>query len=79
MKYIRHYNKVPKTVKWRYFDPTRHITSSSAVTVHLEPVIIPTSSPELWRIKRNRLLGSIAPDPIPLVRKDPNPHGPSIL
>jgi transposase len=34
MKYIRHYNKVPKTVKWRYFDPTRRITSSSAVTVH---------------------------------------------
>src|ERR1700690_3860295 len=34
MKYIRHYNKVPKTVKWRYFDPTRHITSSSAVTGH---------------------------------------------
>ena len=34
MKYIRHYNEVPKTVKWRYFDPTRHITSSSAVTVH---------------------------------------------
>ena len=34
MKYIRHYNKVPKTVKWRYFDPTRHITFSSAVTVH---------------------------------------------
>jgi transposase len=34
MKYIRHYNKVPKTVKWRYFDPTRRITPSSAVTVH---------------------------------------------
>src|SRR5437879_10035253 len=34
MKYIRHYNNVPKTVKWRYFDPTRHITPSSAVTVH---------------------------------------------
>src|ERR1700690_2791539 len=32
MKYIRHYNKVPKPVKGRYFDPTRHITSSSAVT-----------------------------------------------
>src|ERR1700722_15244515 len=31
MKYIRHYNKVPKTVKWRYFDPTRRITLSSAV------------------------------------------------
>jgi hypothetical protein len=34
MKYIRHYNKVPKTVKWRYFDPTRRITPNSAVTVH---------------------------------------------
>ena len=28
MKYIRHYNKVPRTVKWRYFDPTRRITPS---------------------------------------------------
>ena len=34
MKYIRHYNKTPKTVKWRYFDPTRRITPSSIVTVH---------------------------------------------
>src|SRR5580692_3214074 len=34
MKYIRHYNNVPKTVKWRYFDPTRRITPSLAVTVH---------------------------------------------
>jgi hypothetical protein len=34
MKYIRHYNQVSKTVKWRYFDPTRRITPSSAVTVH---------------------------------------------
>src|SRR5450631_3183293 len=34
MKYIRHYNNVPKTVKWRYFDPSRRITPSSAVTVH---------------------------------------------
>ena len=34
MKYIRHYNNAPKTVKWRYFDPARHITPSSAVTVH---------------------------------------------
>src|SRR6267154_1183602 len=34
MKYIRHYNNVPRTVKWRYFDPTRRITPSSAVTVH---------------------------------------------
>src|SRR5881394_3309567 len=29
MKYIRHYNNVPKTVKWRYFDPTRRITPES--------------------------------------------------
>jgi transposase len=34
MKYIRHCNKVPKTVKWRYFDPTRRISPSSAVVVH---------------------------------------------
>src|ERR1700723_722613 len=34
MKYIHHYNNVPKTVKWRHFDPTRRITPSSAVTVH---------------------------------------------
>src|SRR6266404_4883662 len=34
MKYIRHYNQAPKTVKWRYFDPTRRITPSSIVTVH---------------------------------------------
>ncbi len=34
MRYIRHYNQTPKTVKWRYFDPTRRITSTSAVTVH---------------------------------------------
>src|SRR5258705_8644776 len=34
MKYIRHYNKTPKTVKWRYFDPTRRITPRSIVTAH---------------------------------------------
>src|SRR5216683_992630 len=34
MRYIRHYNKAPKTVKWRYFDPTRRITPSSVVTAH---------------------------------------------
>jgi transposase len=34
MRYIRQYNKVPKPVKWKYFDPTRRITPSSAVTVH---------------------------------------------
>ena len=34
MRYIRHYNQSPKTVKWKYFDPTRRITPTSAVTGH---------------------------------------------
>ena len=34
MKYIHHYSKVPKTVKRRYFDPTRQITPTSACTSH---------------------------------------------
>jgi transposase len=34
MRYIRVYNKDPKTVKWKYFDPTRRITTQSVVTVH---------------------------------------------
>jgi len=34
MRYIRHYNKTPKTVKWKYFDPTRRITPESVVTGH---------------------------------------------
>jgi transposase len=34
MRYIRQYNKAPKTVKWKYFDPTRRITPTSVVTVH---------------------------------------------
>lgn len=34
MRYIRRYNKEPKTVKWRHSDPTRRITATSVVTVH---------------------------------------------
>ncbi len=34
MRYIRHYNKAPRTVKWKYFDPTRRITPKSGVTGH---------------------------------------------
>ena len=35
MRYIRHYNQAPKTVKWKNFDPTRRIApSTSVVTVH---------------------------------------------
>src|SRR6266852_1406701 len=34
MRYIRQYNKNPRTVKWKYFDPSRRITSGSIDTVH---------------------------------------------
>lgn len=34
MRYVRQYNKSPKTVKWKYFDPTRRIATESAVTGH---------------------------------------------
>jgi len=34
MRYIRHYNKQAKPVKWKYFDPSRRITPESIVTVH---------------------------------------------
>ena len=35
MRYIRHYNKAPKTVKWKYADPAKHIRSAqSTVTGH---------------------------------------------
>jgi transposase len=34
MRYIRQYNQQPKSVKWKYFDPSRRITPESIVTVH---------------------------------------------
>jgi len=34
LRYIRQYNKAPKTVKWKYVDPSRHITPESVVTGH---------------------------------------------
>jgi transposase len=34
MRYVRQYNKNAKPVKWKYFDPSRRITSQSIVTVH---------------------------------------------
>ena len=33
-RYIRRYNRAPRTVKWKYFDPTRRTTSHSVVTSH---------------------------------------------
>lgn len=34
MRYIRQYNQTPKSVKWKYFDPSRRITSKAIVTAH---------------------------------------------
>ena len=35
MRYIRHYNKNPKPIKWKYSNPARRITASdSIVTAH---------------------------------------------
>jgi hypothetical protein len=34
MRYIGQYNEAPRAVKWKYFDPTRRITSESVVTAH---------------------------------------------
>jgi transposase len=34
MRYIRHYNKQAKPVKWKYCDTSRRITPASIVTVH---------------------------------------------
>jgi len=34
MRYIRQYNKKPRAVKWKYFDPARRITPTSFVTGH---------------------------------------------
>ena len=34
MRYIRRYNKSPCTVKWKYADPSRHISKQSLVTGH---------------------------------------------
>lgn len=34
MRYIRHYNKAPKTVRWTYNQPSRRIGSKIAVTGH---------------------------------------------
>lgn len=34
MRYIRHFNKAPRTVKWKYADPSRHISTKSVGTGH---------------------------------------------
>jgi transposase len=34
MRYIRQYNKAPRTVKWKYSDPSRHISTHSVGTGH---------------------------------------------
>jgi DDE superfamily endonuclease len=34
MRHIRHYKKVSKAVKWKYFDPATRLTTDSDSTVH---------------------------------------------
>lgn len=34
MRYIRQYNRAPRTVKWKYADPSRHISTESIVIGH---------------------------------------------
>jgi transposase len=34
LRYLRQYNRAPKSVKWKYFDPQRRITPTPGVTVH---------------------------------------------
>jgi hypothetical protein len=34
MRYIRQYNKTPKTIKWIYRNTENRITTDSSVTVH---------------------------------------------
>ena len=34
LRYIRHYNKSPRTVKWKYADPSHHISTQSVGTGH---------------------------------------------
>jgi transposase len=34
MRYIRYYNKSPRTMKWKYADPSRHISTQSVGTDH---------------------------------------------
>lgn len=34
MRYIRHYNKAPRTVKWKYVDPSRRLSAQSVGTGH---------------------------------------------
>jgi hypothetical protein len=34
LRYIRQYNKSPRTAKWKYADPSRHLSTQSVSTGH---------------------------------------------
>jgi hypothetical protein len=34
LRYIRHYSKLSRAVKWKYADPSRHISTQSVGTGH---------------------------------------------
>ncbi|WP_265303826.1 IS630 family transposase [Verminephrobacter eiseniae] len=48
MRYIRKYNEQPKSVKWKYFDPTRRITPDSIITVHYKASTPHRATPRCW-------------------------------
>ena len=54
MRYIREYNKAPKTVKWKYFDPCRRITTESVRPLVRDKVevIVVTSTQDAQAAKR---------------------------
>jgi hypothetical protein len=74
MRHIRHYNRHPKTVKWKSFDPPRRITPESLVAAHkchrvlllgsvpLHMVSFPGSQPEPRRELQQRGSGKERPD-----------------
>jgi hypothetical protein len=41
MRYIRHYNRAPKPIKWTYRDPSRRISPDTNVTVTGHSIIVP--------------------------------------
>jgi len=53
MKYIRHYNKTPKTAKWRYFDPTRQHHSQFS---RYRPLFTPSLVRLMFRYGRRKVM-----------------------
>jgi hypothetical protein len=58
MRYTRQYNKSPRTVKWKYADPSRQISTQSVVTGDWSAVLgrpEPASPPRSYQLTAIRL------------------------